>query len=54
MKDFWKFDDIINKLDDLERTPLGSLVDDIGIIRCEVEALKDSVEEALKEATNED
>ena len=47
MKDFWKFYDIIKKLDDLERTPLGSLVDDIGIIRCEVEALRDSVEDAL-------
>lgn len=49
MKDFWKFNDIIKKLDDLERTPLGSLIDDIGIIRCEVEALKDSVEDALHE-----
>ena len=37
----------IERLDDLERTPLGSLVDDIGIIRCEVEALRDSVEDAL-------
>lgn len=50
MKDFWKFNDIIDKLDDLERTPLGSLIDDIELIRREVEALKDSVEEALKEA----
>lgn len=54
MKDFWKFNDIIKKLDDLERTPLGSLIDDIGVIRWEVEALRDSVEEALKEATSED
>lgn len=47
MKDFWKFNDIIEKLNDLERSPLGSLWSDIEVIRWEVEALKNSVEEAL-------
>ena len=37
----------IERLDDLERTPLGSLASDILIIRYEGEALRDSVEDAL-------
>lgn len=45
----WKFDDIIKKLDELEWTSLRRLDDDIGVIRWEVEALKNSVEEALHE-----
>lgn len=42
------------KLTEHKGTPLECLIFDIETIMCEVEALKNSVEEALKEATNED
>lgn len=49
-----KLDYIIEMLNELKGTPLECLIFDIETIMCEVEDLKDSVEEALKEATNED
>lgn len=50
-KIMYRIRDIIEKLNDLERSPLGSLWSDIEVIRWEVEALRNDVEEALEEAT---